>query len=41
MAAIGTRHFTCVNGLNRLLVRSVGDEAIVSAQNPVRLDEYG
>jgi Uma2 family endonuclease len=41
MAAIGTRHFTCVNGLNRFLVRSVGDEAIVSVQNPVRLDEYG
>lgn len=39
MAAIGSRHFTCVNGLNRLLVRGVGDEAIVSVQNPVRLDE--
>ena len=39
MAAIGTRHFTCVNVLNRLLVRSVGDAAIVSVQNPVRLDE--
>jgi hypothetical protein len=25
MAAIGTRHFACVNQLNRLLVRSVGD----------------
>ena len=40
MAAIGTRHFSCVNGLNRLLVRGVGDEAIVSVQNPVRLDEH-
>lgn len=39
MAAIGTRHFSCVNGLTRLLVRNVGDEAIVSVQNPVRLDE--
>ncbi|MGI8540679.1 MAG: Uma2 family endonuclease [Rubrobacteraceae bacterium] len=40
MAAIGSRHFTCVNKLNHLLVRSVGDgEAIVSVQNPVRLDE--
>ena len=29
----------CVNGLNRLLVRSVGDEVIVSVQNPVRLSE--
>lgn len=41
MAAIGTRHLTCVNVLNRSLVRSVGDEAIVSVQNPVRLYEYG
>ncbi len=40
MAAIGTRHFTCVNILNRLLMRAVGDEAIVSVQNPVRLDEH-
>jgi Uma2 family endonuclease len=40
MTAIGTRHFSCVNGLTRLLVRSVGDDAIVSVQNPVRLDEY-
>ena len=39
MAAIGTRHFSCVNGLNRLLVRGVGDAAVVSVQNPVRLDE--
>ncbi len=39
MAAIGSRHFTCVNTLNRLLVRSLGDEYIVSVQNPVRLDE--
>ncbi len=41
MAAIGTRHFTCVNVLNRFLVQNVGDEAIVSVRNPVRLDEYG
>ncbi len=40
MAAIGTRHFSCVNGLTRLLVRGVGDAAIVSVQNPVRLDEH-
>lgn len=41
MAAIGTRHSTCVNGLNRLLVSGVGDEAIVRVQNAVRLGEYG
>ena len=40
MTAIGTRHFSCVNRLNRLLVINVGDEAIVSVQNPVRLNEY-
>jgi Uma2 family endonuclease len=40
MAAIGTRHFACVNQLTRLLVRGVGDGAIVSVQNPVRLDEH-
>ena len=40
MAAIGPRHFSCVNRLNRLLVMSVGDEAVVSVQNPVRLNEH-
>jgi Uma2 family endonuclease len=40
MTAIGTRHFSCVNRLNRLLVMNVGDDAIVSVQNPVRLNEY-
>jgi len=39
MAAIGTRHFSCVNRLNRLLVMHVGEEALVSLQNPVRLNE--
>lgn len=40
MAAIGTRHFACVNQLTRLLIRGAGDDAIVSVQNPVRLDEH-
>jgi len=40
MAAIGTRHFSCVNRLNRLLVMNGGEEAIVSVQNPVRLNEH-
>ena len=40
MAAIGTRHFSCVNRLNRLLVMSVGDEAVISVQNPVRPNEH-
>lgn len=40
MAAIGTRHFSCVNRLYRLLVMSVGDEAVISVQHPVRLNEH-
>ena len=40
MAAIGTRHFACVNRLNHLLTGNVGEDVIVSVQNPVRLDEY-
>ena len=40
MAAIGTPHFNCVNRLTHLLVGLVGDDAIVSIQNPVRLNEY-
>lgn len=40
MTTIGTRHFSCVNRLTRMLVMNVGDEAIVSVQNPVRLNEY-
>ena len=40
MAAIGTRHFSCVNRLTRLLVMNLGDEAIVSVHNPVRLNGY-
>jgi Uma2 family endonuclease len=40
MTPIGTRHFSCVNGLTRLLVVNVGDAAIVSVQNPVRLTEH-
>ncbi|MGI8549656.1 MAG: Uma2 family endonuclease [Dehalococcoidia bacterium] len=37
MAAIGSLHFACVNFLTVSLVRGVGDRAIVSVQNPVRL----
>ena len=36
---IGDPHIACVNRLNRLLVRAVGDDAIVSIQNPVRLPD--
>lgn len=40
MAPIGNRHLACVNRLTRLLVVAVGDQAIVSVQNPVRLDDH-
>ena len=34
---IGDAHVTCVNRLNRLLILAIGDQAIVSVQNPIRL----
>ncbi len=37
MPAIGSRHMACVNDFTRILVIRVGDRAIVSIQNPVRL----
>lgn len=39
MSPIGSPHFAAVNTLNRLLVRAVGDLAVVSVQNPVRLND--
>lgn len=37
MAAAGSRHVACVNDLTRWSVTHVGNRAIVSVQNPVRL----
>ncbi|MGH2673982.1 MAG: Uma2 family endonuclease, partial [Actinomycetota bacterium] len=37
---IGSSHAGCVDALNRLFVRAVGDRAIVRVQGPVQLDEY-
>jgi Uma2 family endonuclease len=34
---VGDPHVACVNRLNRLLVLAVGEQAIVSIQNPIRL----
>jgi Uma2 family endonuclease len=39
MAPIGHRHASCVNRLNRLFSLAFGDAAVVSVQNPVRLDD--
>lgn len=40
MVPIGSRHAACVNSLNRLFFDQLEDQAVVSVQNPVRLDEY-
>lgn len=40
MAPIGSRHFLCVTRLNQLLGAMIGDLAVVSPQNPVRLDDF-
>lgn len=37
MPPIGDDHIYCVNALNQLLMRSVGDAAIVQVQSPIRL----
>jgi Uma2 family endonuclease len=39
MASIGSEHAACVNRLNHLLVAQVGDQAVVTVQNPVRLSD--
>jgi Uma2 family endonuclease len=38
MEPIGSEHAAAVNDLTRLLIMAVGDRALVSPQNPVRLD---
>ena len=40
MSPVGDPHFDCVNHLNRLLVLRTDPKAIVSVQNPVRLNDY-
>jgi Uma2 family endonuclease len=40
MSPIGKQHAACVNRLNSILNRKAGDAAIISVQNPVRLDDY-
>jgi len=37
---IGSRHAACVNFLSRFLNRTVGDIALVSIQNPIRLNDF-
>jgi Uma2 family endonuclease len=40
MSPIGARHAAAVKRCNRVLSRAVGDRALVSVQDPVRLDAY-
>ena len=40
MAPIGSRHAACVNRLNNLFARGLVQQAIISVQNPIRLDEH-
>lgn len=40
MSPVGSRHAACVNFLSRFLNRAVGDIALVSAQNPIRLSDF-
>jgi Uma2 family endonuclease len=37
---IGSRHAACVKFLSRFLNRTVGDIALVSTQNPIRLNDF-
>lgn len=40
MSPIGSHHAACVNRLNSLFSSQIAQGAIVSIQNPIRLDEY-
>ncbi len=40
MSPIGSRHVACVNRVNRILSRTVGQSVIVSVQNPIYLDDF-
>lgn len=39
MSPIGSRHAACINQLNRLLSRHVGDTVLVGVQNPINLGD--
>lgn len=40
MSLIGSRHAACVRLLNLILIQQVGDNAIVSTQDPIRLSDF-
>lgn len=41
MSPIGPLHVAIVNKLNKILSKSVGDQGIISVQNPIRLNRRG
>ncbi len=41
MSPIGIRHMNCVNRTGKLVGRAIGDEFILSVQNPIRLSDDG
>jgi Uma2 family endonuclease len=40
MTPIGSPHAGCVNRLNRMLARALGDRATIAVQNPAVLDDW-
>ena len=40
MSPIGSRHAACVKFLSRFLNRTLGDEALVSTQDPIRINDF-
>jgi Uma2 family endonuclease len=40
MSPIGPAYIALVNRLNKIIMRQIGDDAIISIQNPVQLDDY-
>jgi len=40
MTPIGSRHLSCVNLLNEILLEQLGRKVIVSIQNPVRINQF-
>ena len=40
MSPIGSPHAACVNRLNRMLIRALGDRATIAVQNPIVLDDW-
>ena len=41
MSPVGPLHVAIVNKLNKILSKSVGDQGIISVQNPIRLNRLG